>query len=103
MIRRPPRSTLFPYTTLFRSRAAGDRPSLICCKTIIGYGAPHRQGTKEAHSEALGAEGGAAARLQLGWPHSPVVGPEGVRAPRDQPVKGAALAATWPALVARSS
>ncbi len=38
------------------------RPSLICCKTIIGYGAPNRQGTKEAHGEALGAEEVAAAR-----------------------------------------
>ena len=39
-----------------------ERPSLICCKTIIGYGAPDKQGTKEAHGEALGAEEVAAAR-----------------------------------------
>ena len=38
------------------ARAEHERPSLICCKTIIGYGAPDRQGTKEAHGEALGAE-----------------------------------------------
>src|SRR6202007_3061624 len=36
--------------------AARERPSLICCKTIIGYGAPHKQGTAEAHGEALGPE-----------------------------------------------
>src|SRR3989440_4648 len=44
------------------ARAARDRPSLICCKTIIGYGAPHKQGTKVAHGEALGAEEVAATR-----------------------------------------
>src|SRR5437764_1074918 len=80
---------------------AGDRPSLICCKTIIGYGAPHRQGTKEAHSEALGAEEVAAARLQLGWPHAPFVVPEEIRAAWDQRVKGAALEAAWRELLAR--
>src|SRR5256886_16217800 len=101
MIRRPPRSTLFPYTTLFRSRAAGDRPSLICCKTIIGYGAPHKQGTKEAHGEALGAQEVAAARLQLGWPHAPFVGPEEIGAAWDQRAKGAALEAGWRELLAR--
>src|SRR5260370_7613460 len=114
MIRRPPRSTLFPYTTLFRSldadavsraiqaaRAARDRPSLICCKTIIGYGAPHKQGTKEAHGEALGAEEVAAARLQLAWPHPPFVVPEEIRAAWDQRAKGAALEAAWRGLLAR--
>src|SRR3977135_561382 len=40
------------------ARAARDRPSLICCKTIIGYGAPHRQGTKEAHGGERRARGG---------------------------------------------
>src|SRR5207237_3877120 len=83
------------------ARAAGDRPSLICCKTIIGYGAPHRQGTKEAHSEALGAEEVAAARLQLGWPQAPFVLPEEIRAAWDQRVKGAALEAAWRELLAR--
>jgi transketolase len=43
------------------ARAETARPSIICCKTIIGYGAPHKQGTKEAHGEALGADEVAAA------------------------------------------
>src|SRR5256885_700384 len=77
------------------ARAARDRPSLICCKTIIGYGAPHKQGTKEAHGEALGAEEVAAARLQLGWPYPPFVVPEEIRAAWDQRTKGAALEAAW--------
>jgi len=83
------------------ARAARDRPSLICCKTIIGYGAPHKQGTKEAHGEALGAEEVAAARLQLAWPHPPFVVPEEIRAAWDQRAKGAALEAAWRELLAR--
>src|SRR5690606_2600053 len=44
---------------------ADDRPSLICCKTVIGYGAPTRQGTEKVHGEALGAEEVVAARREL--------------------------------------
>src|SRR5207245_4123496 len=83
------------------SRAARDRPSLICCKTIIGYGAPHKQGTKEAHGEALGADEVAAARQALGWPHPPFVVPPEIRAAWDARAKGAQLEAAWRELFAR--
>src|SRR5262249_14141903 len=43
------------------------RPSLIACRTIIGYGAPKKAGTKDSHGAALGAEEVAAARVKLGW------------------------------------
>ena len=46
---------------------ADERPSLIRCRTIIGYGAPHKQGTAATHGAALGAEEVAAARVELGW------------------------------------
>jgi transketolase len=46
---------------------ADERPSLIRCKTIIGYGAPHKQGTAATHGSALGADEVAAARVELGW------------------------------------
>ena len=49
------------------AQAVDDRPSLICCKTVIGKGAPHRAGTAKAHGEALGAEEVAATRAALGW------------------------------------
>src|SRR6188508_2476028 len=49
------------------AQAVGDRASLICCKTVIGKGAPHRAGTAKAHGEALGAEEVAATRAALGW------------------------------------
>ena len=47
------------------------RPSMIACRTVIGYGAPTRQGTESAHSNPLGAEEGAATRAALNWPHAP--------------------------------
>ncbi|MGH8275828.1 MAG: transketolase family protein, partial [Steroidobacteraceae bacterium] len=83
------------------ARAETGHPSLICCKTIIGYGAPHRQGTKEAHGEALGADEVAAARQTLGWPYPPFVVPEEIRAAWDHRRAGAALEATWRELLAR--
>ncbi|WP_051356540.1 transketolase [Azorhizobium doebereinerae] len=57
-----------------------DRPSLIACRTIIGFGAPHRQGTEKAHGAPLGADEIAAARHELGWPHAPFEVPPRVRA-----------------------
>lgn len=48
-----------------------DRPSLIACRTIIGYGAPTKGGTAKTHGAALGDEEIAAARDRLGWPHPP--------------------------------
>ena len=63
------------------AREETSRPSLICCKTIIGFGAPDKQGTKEAHGEALGAEEVAAARQALGWRVPAVRGARGHCAP----------------------
>jgi transketolase len=50
---------------------ADPRPSLIACRTIIGYGAPHKQGTAATHGAALGPDEVAAARAQLGWAWPP--------------------------------
>ena len=83
------------------ARAQSARPSLICCKTIIGYGAPHKQGTKEAHGEALGPEEVAAARVTLGWPYPPFVVPEEIRAGWDHRAQGAALEGAWRELFTR--
>ncbi|NWG45828.1 MAG: transketolase family protein, partial [Alphaproteobacteria bacterium] len=48
-----------------------DRPTLIACRTIIGYGAPNKQGSSATHGSALGASEVAAAREALGWPYPP--------------------------------
>jgi transketolase len=78
-----------------KARAKKDQPSLICCKTIIGFGAPNRQGTKAAHGEALGAEEVAAARKNLGWDSPPFVVPDDIRAAWDHREAGAAVEKKW--------
>ena len=57
-----------------------DRPSLIACKTIIGFGAPNKQGTEGVHGAPLGAAEIEAARAKLGWPHAPFVIPDAILA-----------------------
>jgi transketolase len=57
---------------------ADPRPSLIRCKTIIGYGAPNKQGTEATHGAALGADEVAAARKELGWAYPPFEIPDDV-------------------------
>ncbi len=61
---------------LKQARAETERPTLIDMKTIIGYGAPKKQGTEKAHGSALGAEEIAAARKALGWTAEPFVIPD---------------------------
>ena len=56
-----------------------DRPSLIACRTVIGYGAPNRQGSEKVHGAPLGADEVAATRSMLGWPHEPFHVPSAVR------------------------
>jgi transketolase len=55
-----------------------DKPSLIACNTIIGYGAPKKQGTHHSHGAALGAEEIKATREFLVWPHEPFIIPENI-------------------------
>ena len=58
------------------ARSQDDKPSLIICKTVIGFGAPNKQGKEECHGAPLGEEEVAAARQQLDWPHAPFHIPE---------------------------
>jgi len=79
-----------------REALADPRPSLIRCKTIIGFGAPHKQGTAATHGAALGAEEVAAARVELGWDSPAFEIPEDVLAAwREVGRKGAADHAEW--------
>ncbi|MFN9542893.1 MAG: transketolase [Alphaproteobacteria bacterium] len=61
------------------SAMASERPSLIACRTIIGYGAPKKQGTASSHGSPLGAEEAAAAKAALGWSHAPFVIPDDIK------------------------
>ncbi len=56
---------------LEEARAVSDRPSMICCQTIIGYGSPNKQGKEECHGAALGNDEVALTREALGWKHAP--------------------------------
>ncbi len=78
-----------------KARARKDQPTLICTKTIIGWGAPNKQGTKSAHGEALGPEEIANARKTLGWDSPPFVVPDDIRAAWDHREAGAAAEKKW--------
>ncbi|MGA2024698.1 MAG: transketolase [Steroidobacteraceae bacterium] len=85
-------------------RAARDetaRPSLICCKTVIGWGAPTKAGTKEAHGEPLGVEEVAATKLRFGWTAPPFVVPGELKAAWDHTAAGRAAEAGWQQLFGR--
>jgi transketolase len=77
------------------ARAEIERPSLICCKTIIGYGAPNVQGTSATHGAALGAAEAAAARKHLSWEDPPFVIPADIKVGWDARERGARLEAEW--------
>jgi transketolase len=75
---------------------SSDRPSLIACKTTIGFGAPHKAGTSKAHGEALGADELAGAKKALGWNYGPFEVPEDVLAAwRNVGKQGASANADW--------
>ncbi|HBX61220.1 MULTISPECIES: transketolase [unclassified Methylophaga] len=72
-----------------------DKPSLICCKTIIGYGSPNKCSSHDCHGAALGEEEVELTRKQLGWEYEPFVIPEDVYAGWDAKAKGDAAEAEW--------
>lgn len=75
---------------------ADPRPSLIACKTIIGYGAPTKQGTAATHGAPLGDDEIAGTRAALGWDHEPFVIPDDIRQSwRQLGEKGATARADW--------
>ena len=80
---------------LKRARANRRQPTLICCRTTIGWGAPNKQGTKATHGEALGADEVAATRKALGWTSEPFVIPDEIRAAWDQRERGARAEKAW--------
>ena len=75
---------------------ADPRPSLVACKTIIGYGAPTKQGTSATHGAPLGDDEIAGTRAALGWEHEPFVIPDDIMTSwRQLGEKGAAAHAEW--------
>ncbi|MGK2285992.1 transketolase [Pedomonas sp. V897] len=86
-----------------RAAQLDPRPSLIGCKTVIGYGAPNKQGTSATHGSPLGASEVAAAREALGWSHAPFEIPADVlNAWREAGKRGAADRAAWAERLAKA-
>jgi len=75
--------------------ADGDRPTLVCCKTVIGYGAPNKQGTASTHGAPLGDDEIAASRSKLGWSHAPFEIPQSIRNAWDARQRGADAERDW--------
>jgi transketolase len=83
--------------------AGADRPTLIAARTVIGFGAPTKAGTKAAHGEKLGPDEIAGARKALGWPHPPFEIPDDVRAAwAGFGARGAAAREAWQARRAKA-
>ena len=77
------------------ARAQSDKPTLICCKTIIGKGSPSKQGTESAHGSALGEDEVAATRQALGWKYGPFEIPADIYAGWDARESGAVREQEW--------
>ncbi|SEI62164.1 transketolase [Azotobacter beijerinckii] len=81
--------------TALETARKSERPTLICCKTVIGFGSPNKQGKEECHGAALGAEEVALTRAALGWNHAPFEIPADIYAAWDAKTAGAAREAEW--------
>ncbi len=80
-----------------------DRPTLICCKTIIGKGSPNKAGLNKAHGSPLGDEEIAATRKAIGWDYPPFVVPEDIYEVWDARKKGNQLESAWNTLFTKYS
>jgi transketolase len=77
------------------ARGELNKPTLICCKTIIGFGSPNKQGKEDCHGAPLGADEIVLAREQLGWPHAPFEIPSDLYEGWDASAKGASAQSSW--------
>lgn len=77
------------------AQAVADRPSLICCQTVIGKGAPNKQGGHDVHGAPLGAAEIAAAKQLMGWDNVPFAVPEKIREEWNARAVGAAYEQAW--------
>ncbi len=89
------------HNAIAAARDNNDKPTLICCKTVIGYGAPNLQGSEATHGAPLGDDEVAAARKQLDWPDPPFSIPEAVKSAWDATEAGGRGQAQWDELMSR--
>ncbi|AWB56690.1 transketolase [Colwellia sp. Arc7-D] len=77
------------------AKSVTDKPTMICCKTVIGFGSPNKSGTHDCHGAPLGDDEIAATREFLNWPHAPFEIPADIYADWDQKEKGTSEQASW--------
>ncbi|MBA6222854.1 transketolase [Colwellia sp. MB02u-18] len=77
------------------AKAVTDKPTMICCKTVIGFGSPNKSGTHDCHGAPLGDDEITATREFLNWPHAPFEIPADIYAEWDQKENGATEQANW--------
>ena len=80
------------------AKAQSDKPTLICCKTVIGFGSPNKQGKEDCHGAPLGDDEIALTREALGWSHAPFEVPADIYAGWDGKTKGGEAEQAWNAL-----
>ncbi|MGL6039634.1 MAG: transketolase family protein, partial [Deefgea sp.] len=85
------------------AKAETNKPTLICCKTIIGKGSPNKAASHDCHGAPLGDAEIALTREAIGWPHAPFEIPADVYAGWDRKAAGAAFEAEWNTLFAKYS
>jgi transketolase len=77
------------------ARSVTDKPTMICCKTVIGYGSPNKAGSHDCHGAPLGEDEIVLTRKELGWTHAPFVVPDDIYAGWDAKDKGATAESAW--------
>ncbi|HDX6731395.1 TPA: transketolase [Escherichia coli] len=82
------------------AKSVTDKPGLLCCKTIIGFGSPNKANSHDCHGSALGADEVALVRERLQWPYAPFEIPGEIYAEWDATEKGAQVQQEWDALFA---
>ncbi|MFK8067358.1 MAG: transketolase [Gammaproteobacteria bacterium] len=80
---------------ILEARAISDQPSLICCKTVIGFGSPNKQGTENCHGAPLGSDEIDLVRKNLNWPHVEFEIPDNIYNGWNADQKGAANESDW--------
>ena len=83
------------------AQSVTDKPTLICCKTVIGWGSPNKAGTAKTHGEALGEAEVAAVRTHLHWTYEPFVIPQSIYEGWDARARGQQLEQDWKTLFDR--
>ncbi|WP_421867538.1 transketolase [Motiliproteus sp.] len=83
------------HAAIEAARANPDQPTLICCKTVIGFGSPNKQGKEDCHGAPLGDDEIALTREALGWKHGPFEVPEEIRNEWDAREHGVVIENNW--------